>query len=95
MPGLKKRKPLLWLLIDFIATFFLLAGIFKIVDFEVPYISDIFRPYSAILLISVGIVVTIASMLLFIVPIIKANKTKATNIADERASNQTIERTKR
>jgi len=91
MNQLKKRKPVLWLLIDFFATLLLLAGIFKYMDFEIPYISDLSRPFPASMLIAFGIGITIFSMLLFLVPIIKAKHTDN----EENETNPAVERTKR
>ena len=90
MTDIKKRKPILWLLIDLIGTLFLLAGMFKFLDFEVPFISDFFRPFSTTLLISVGVIITIASMALFILPIIKANKNQ-----NQTDSSSAVDRTNR
>jgi len=91
MDQFKKRKPVLWLLIDFFATLLLLAGIFKYMDFEIPYISDLTRPFPASMLIAFGIGITIFSMLLFLVPNIKAKQTNT----DENKTKPAVERTKR
>lgn len=90
MNQLKKRKPILWLLIDFFATLMLLAGIFKYMNFEIPYISDLSRPFSAIMLIAFGVGITILSMLLFLIPVLKAN-----NAAKDDNNSPAVERTKR
>lgn len=84
MTQLGKRKPLYWLLIDFIATLILLAGLFKLVDLDIPYISDLFREFSTTLLLTVGAIITIVSMSMFLIPIIKANKEKQASTAVER-----------
>jgi len=66
MPLTRKRKPLLWILIDLVGSVLLLAGILKLVDIKVPFISDLFKNYPASLLISFGIGISIFSMLLLL-----------------------------
>ncbi len=85
MTQLTRRKPLYWILFDLIGTLLLLAGMFKLVDLEIPYISDFFRDFSSNLLLTVGGVIIVTSFLLFIIPVIKANKEKPADTAVNRS----------
>ena len=91
MNQLKKRKPILWLLIDLLGTLLIIAGSFKFVNLEIPYISDLSRPFPAAMLVAFGVGIMIFSMLLFLVPIIKAKQ----NDNEENEMNSAVERTKR
>jgi len=81
-----KRKPLYWILIDLIATLLLLAGIFKLVELDIPYVTAFFRPFPANVLITTGAIISIVSMLMFLIPIIKANKAKQVTATVERTN---------
>ena len=92
---LTKRKPILWILIDLIGTLLILAGSFKWVNLEIPYLSDLSRPFSAGMLIALGVGIMIISMLLFLVPIIKAKRDEQKNLETRNIIDAAVERSKR
>jgi len=91
MSSLTRRKPVLWILVDLVGTACLLFAGFKFFEVDVPYVSDFIEPIPVTLLASAGIILTVASMVLFLVPVIKAsNKTNENN-----KPSKAVERSKR
>ncbi len=90
MTTLTRRKPVLWILVDLVATLILLGGFFKLFEMEIPFISDIFRSFPASLLLGVGGIMLVVSMLMFILPVIKADKANNTDTVSA-----AVERSKR
>jgi len=98
MPLSRKRKPLLWILIDIVGSVLLLAGILKLTDIKVPLISEFFKNFPASLLISFGIGISVFSVLLFIASTRRQQDSTDTINSDSSADKPikpTVERTKR
>ena len=91
MTTLTRRKPLLWILFDFIGTALLIGGSFKYYEFDVPFISDFFAPFSVSLLISIGATIMLTSMILFFVPVLRSRH----HTTDDDSSSNTVQRGER
>lgn len=90
MSKLTRRKPFAWIVVDLIATLILLGGLLKTFKMEIPVISDLVRDFPANLLIITGAILMLGSFVMFILPVIKANRANNTE-----ASSSAIERSKR
>ena len=95
MSQLAKRKPIFWILIDLLGTLLILAGSFKWVNLEIPYLSDLSRPFPTAMLIALGAGIMIFSMLLFLVPIFKAKRDEQKNVETRSIIDTAVDRSKR
>jgi len=64
-------------MIDLFGVIIFQAGVFQYVALDIPYITEFFAPFSTTLLLSLGSVILVASMFLYLVPMIKANSSDA------------------
>ena len=91
----KIRKTILWILIDLLTMLLFLAGGFQLLQLEIPYISDLARPFPAFMLIALGIGISILSSILFILRVKKAKNNNSEASNTDTGTPSAVERSKR